>query len=179
MVKRYLYRYIVTGIIIGSSMNAKGVDLPTEHELRKLLNDTHHERLCLIKQADTNGHLDRIMSCHRQIQDLEARSGITDHHNKQALLMNSMCVGENQPKWCNLFEQYDQKRFERCSTIKCQIMRLYLQLNTYTTKLSEILEPKKQKLRELNEHIYALKEQLKSLYGYSQDFTMYPNMLFL
>ena len=184
MLKRYSHIYILIICILSYSLRAEGVDVPSARDLQRLLNDTCHEKLCLIKKADgQTGYFSRIMNTHQQIKKLESHNVIAHLHSEQASLIDSLCQGDQHPSWCSLFkrfQKYDQQRLENCTDAKCQLMRLYNQLNVYTLKLASILKPYNQELIKLNEKIYQLRYDLETIHGIKADvFNLHPNMLFL
>lgn len=184
MVNKYLYISILTGSLI----LAEGVDLPTTHQLRKIENDLHKaclEKKCLIQEVDNKGHFEKITTCLQQIRTLEATTGRTDVHNKQSNLIRALCSTGKHAGSCTLLEEFqacEQEKLNKCTTGKCEIMRLYNQLNSHTKEIAEQLSPEhKKRLQDLNNKIVTTCVTLKAITGkdYKETFTDCAHMLLL
>ncbi len=160
MEKKYFY-YIATISLLSNHILSEGVDIPSAHTLKKLLHKTCYDRQCLIQTADERTrYYPIIMDCHNKIKDLES-STAQSTEKKQ-------------------FFYEDGQDEEKCTTTKCQIMRIKHKLHTYTKKLAALLKPYNAELRIINEKIYTLRHQLETLYGIKDDdFYLPENMLFL
>lgn len=153
-IKNYSYFYVFLGIF--AYMQADGVDLPSANQLQKILNEKCHEKICLINSGPAAKPFSQIMSCCTKLEILKQHP-----HSKPSM---SKTGG-----------------IEPCSTVKCQMMRLYYEISFAARRLTNLLSTEdKIKLRALNDEIHNAKNLLIKHYGFNEkDFTTHPNMLFL
>ena len=147
----YIYILLISSYAISNVVSSG--DVPSAHDLQRRLHDAHHKKLCIIQEADTNGHFRKIMYCHERISSIETHGAAT------------------LPKTLNPND---------CTTTKCQIMRLIHQISFNVQALMKLMKPEDvAKIKELNQQIHELKALLKKYGIEDKTFEKHPISVYL
>ncbi|MBY0110065.1 MAG: hypothetical protein K2X90_03075 [Candidatus Babeliaceae bacterium] len=128
-------------------------DVSRAHDLQRQLHAAHHEKLCIVSDADPKGHFKKIIECHEKIRAIE-----TNGATKLLKTLNP----------------------DDCTTSKCLIMRLIHQISFNIQALMKSLKPEDiAKIKEINQQIFKLKVLLKK-YGIDDNiFEKHPISVYL